>query len=135
MPRGGPCLRVYVSPWDRHEPSYGDSPRYNELFRAQLRELLTGYGEIAEVWFDGANGEGPNGKRQVYDWPSYYRVVREHQPGAVIFGMAPDVRWVGTESGYGGKPSGAWCHSRCARGPPPVPVRLTRWTTRSCQAT
>ena len=97
----GLAFGVYVSPWDRHEPSYGDSPSYNELFRAQLRELLTGYGEIAEVWFDGANGEGPNGKRQVYDWPSYYRVVREHQPGAVIFGMAPDVRWVGTESGYG----------------------------------
>ena len=97
----GLAFGVYVSPWDRHEPSYGDSPRYNELFRAQLRELLTGYGEIAEVWFDGANGEGPNGKRQVYDWPSYYRVVRELQPKAVIFGMAPDVRWVGTESGYG----------------------------------
>jgi alpha-L-fucosidase len=92
---------VYLSPWDRHEPTYGDSPRYNELFRTQLRELLTNYGEIAEVWFDGANGEGPNGKRQVYDWPSYYRVVRELQPKAVIFGMAPDVRWVGTESGYG----------------------------------
>ena len=97
----GLAFGVYVSPWDRHEPSYGDSPRYNELFRAQLRELLTGYGDIAEVWFDGANGEGPNGKRQVYDWPSYYRVVRELQPRAVIFGMAPDVRWVGTESGYG----------------------------------
>ena len=97
----GLAFGVYVSPWDRHEPSYGDSPRYNELFRTQLRELLTGYGDIAEVWFDGANGEGPNGKRQVYDWPSYYRVVRELQPNAVIFGMAPDVRWVGTESGYG----------------------------------
>ena len=97
----GLAFGVYVSPWDRHEPSYGDSPAYNALFRAQLRELLTNYGEIAEVWFDGANGEGPNGKRQVYDWPSYYRVVRELQPRAVIFGMAPDVRWVGTESGYG----------------------------------
>jgi alpha-L-fucosidase len=97
----GLAFGVYVSPWDRHEPVYGDSPRYNELFRTQLRELLTRYGEIAEVWFDGANGEGPNGRRQVYDWPSYYRVVRELQPNAVIFGMAPDVRWVGTESGYG----------------------------------
>ena len=97
----GLAFGVYVSPWDRHEPSYGDSPRYNAFFRTQLRELLTGYGDIAEVWFDGANGEGPNGKRQVYDWPSYYRVVRELQPKAVIFGMAPDVRWVGTESGYG----------------------------------
>ena len=97
----GLAFGVYVSPWDRHEPVYGESPRYDEFFRAQLRELLTRYGEVAEVWFDGANGEGPNGKRQVYDWPSYYRVVRELQPKAVIFGMAPDVRWVGTESGYG----------------------------------
>ncbi len=92
---------IYLSPWDRHEPSYGDSPKYNEHFRGQLRELLTDYGPIDEVWFDGANGEGPNGKRQVYDWPSYYKVIRELQPQAVIFGMAPDVRWVGTESGYG----------------------------------
>jgi alpha-L-fucosidase len=92
---------IYLSPWDRHEPSYGDSPRYNEFFRRQLRELLTGYGEVTEVWFDGACGEGPNGKRQVYDWPSYYAVIRELQPKAVIFGMAPDLRWVGTESGYG----------------------------------
>ncbi len=94
-------LGVYLSPWDRHESTYGDSPAYNEFFRRQLCELLTGYGEITEVWFDGACGEGPNGKRQVYDWPSYYRVVRELQPAAVIFGMGPDVRWVGTESGYG----------------------------------
>ncbi len=97
----GLAFGVYLSPWDRHEPSYGDSPRYNEHFRGQLRELLTHYGPIAEVWFDGANGEGPNGKRQEYDWPSYYRVIRELQPQAVIFGMGPDVRWVGTESGYG----------------------------------
>jgi alpha-L-fucosidase len=94
-------LGIYLSPWDRHEPTYGDSPAYNEHFRSQLRELLTGYGEIAEVWFDGACGEGPNGRRQEYDWPSYYRVVRECQPGAVIFGMGPDIRWVGTETGYG----------------------------------
>ncbi len=92
---------IYLSPWDRHEPTYGDSPAYNDFFRCQLRELLTGYGEIAEVWFDGACGEGPSGKRQVYDWPSYYKLVRELQPEAVIFGMGPDVRWVGTESGYG----------------------------------
>jgi alpha-L-fucosidase len=92
---------VYLSPWDRHEPTYGDSPAYNEFFRRQLRELLTGYGEVAEVWFDGACGEGPNGKRQEYDWQSYYRLVRKLQPKAVIFGMGPDLRWVGTESGYG----------------------------------
>ena len=58
---------VYLSPWDRHERTYGDSPRYNEYFRNQLRELLTQYGRISEVWFDGACGEGPNGKKQVYD--------------------------------------------------------------------
>lgn len=92
---------VYLSPWDRHEPSFGDSPRYNEHFRNQLRELLTAYGEVAEVWFDGANGEGPNGKRQEYDWPSIYKVIRELQPESVIAIMGPDVRWVGTESGYG----------------------------------
>jgi alpha-L-fucosidase len=98
---GGLKLGIYLSPWDRHEPTYGDSPAYNDFFRRQLSELLTDYGEVGEVWFDGACGEGPNGKRQVYDWPSYYRVVRELQPKAVIFGMGPDVRWVGTESGYG----------------------------------
>ncbi len=91
----------YLSPWDKHEPSYGDSDHYNEFFRNQLRELLTGYGEVSEVWFDGACGEGANGKRQVYDWNSYYALVRELQPGAVIAVMGPDVRWVGTESGYG----------------------------------
>lgn len=92
---------VYLSPWDRHEPGFGDSPRYNEHFRGQLRELLTNYGPVAEVWFDGANGEGPNGKRQEYDWASYYKVIRELQPEAVIAIMGPDVRWVGTESGTG----------------------------------
>jgi alpha-L-fucosidase len=92
---------VYLSPWDRHEPNYGDSPKYNKHFRNQLRELLSNYGEISEVWFDGANGEGPNGKKQVYDWTSYYSLIRELQPNAVIAVMGPDVRWVGTESGYG----------------------------------
>ena len=53
---------IYLSPWDRHEPSYGDSPRYNEHYKNQLRELLTEYGCIHEVWFDGACGEGPNGQ-------------------------------------------------------------------------
>ncbi|MFZ2053853.1 MAG: alpha-L-fucosidase [Candidatus Aminicenantales bacterium] len=92
---------IYLSPWDRHEPTYGDSPAYNKYFCDQLRELLSDYGKVSEVWFDGACGEGPNGKRQEYDWWSYYRVIRELQPKAVIFGMAPDLRWVGTESGYG----------------------------------
>lgn len=92
---------VYLSPWDRHEPTYGNSPIYNEHFINQLTELLTNYGRVDEVWFDGACGEGPNGKRQIYDWDAYYRVIRKLQPEAVIAIMGPDVRWVGTETGYG----------------------------------
>lgn len=91
---------VYLSPWDMHEKTYG-TPEYNKHFLNQLTELLTNYGEISEVWFDGANGEGPNGRKQIYDWHSYYEVIRKLQSKAVIAIMGPDVRWVGTESGYG----------------------------------
>jgi alpha-L-fucosidase len=101
-------LGLYLSPWDRHEPSYGDSPGYNDFYCAQLTELLTGYGPVTEVWFDGANGEGPNGRRQVYDWPRIHQVVRRHQPGALIFSDAgPDLRWAGNEQGVAGDPN--WC--------------------------
>jgi alpha-L-fucosidase len=94
---------LYLSPWDRHEPTYGDSPRYNDLYITQLTELLTQYGPIAEVWFDGANGEGPNGKRQQYDWPRVWGTVRRLQPDAVMFSDAgPDVRWIGNEQGVAG---------------------------------
>jgi alpha-L-fucosidase len=96
--KAGLKFGVYLSPWDRHEPTYGDSPAYNQYFMNQLKELLTKYGEIHEVWFDGACGEGPNGKRQVYDWPAYYDVVRRYAPDAAIFN-GPDVRWVGNEAG------------------------------------
>jgi len=101
-------LRVglYLSPWDRNNPLYGDSPRYNDLYVDQLRELLGNYGEIAEVWFDGANGEGPNGKKQIYDWPRVWGEVRRLQPRAVVFSDAgPDVRWCGNESGSAGDPN------------------------------
>lgn len=87
-------LRVglYCSPWDRNHPTSGDSPRYNVIYIAQLTELFTQYGELNEVWFDGANGEGPNGTRQVYDWPRTWALVRTLQPTAVIFSDAgPDV--------------------------------------------
>jgi len=94
----GLAFGVYLSPWDRHERTYG-SEAYNAFYKNQLRELLTSYGAVAEVWWDGACGEGPNGRRQVYDWDGYVRVVRELQPQAVIFGMGPDVRWVGNEDG------------------------------------
>ncbi|MFH1195121.1 MAG: alpha-L-fucosidase [bacterium] len=91
---------VYLSPWDIHEKTYG-TPEYNTYFMNQLTELLTNYCEISEVWFDGACGEGPNGKKQIYDWNSYYALIRKLQPNAVIAVSGPDVRWVGTESGYG----------------------------------
>lgn len=97
--RGGLKFGVYLSPWDRHEPCYG-TDAYNSFFRDQLRELLTQYGELFCVWFDGACGEGPNGKRQVYDWESYYSLVRELQPQAVISICGPDVRWCGNEAGH-----------------------------------
>lgn len=87
---------VYLSLADLHEPTYGQSEKYNEFFRGQLRELLTNYGEVFEVWFDGYT---PKDKGQVYDVASYYKVVRELQPNAVIFGRGPDVRWVGNEKG------------------------------------
>lgn len=94
---------LYLSPWDRNAPSYGDSPRYNDMYAAQLTELLTRYGDIHEVWFDGANGEGPNGKRQQYDWPRVWGLVKQLQPDSVIFSDAgPDVRWIGNERGVAG---------------------------------
>lgn len=94
---------LYLSPWDRSHPTYGDSPTYNDVYAAQLTELLTQYGPIHEVWFDGANGEGPNGKRQVYDWPRVWGLVRRLMPDAVVFSDAgPDVRWIGNEAGYAG---------------------------------
>ena len=91
---------VYLSPWDMNHPDYG-TERYNDYFVNQLTELLTQYGRVDEVWFDGACGEGPNGKKQEYDFKRYYEVIRRLQPEAVIAVMGPDVRWVGTESGYG----------------------------------
>jgi alpha-L-fucosidase len=97
---------LYLSPWDRNNPTYGDSPRYNDLYCEQLTELLTRYGPIAEVWFDGANGEGPNGRKQVYDWPRVWGLVRKLQPNAVMFSDAgPDVRWCGNERGTAGDPN------------------------------
>jgi len=92
---------VYLSPWDRNSPLYGSGDDYNNYFVNQLTELLTQYGRVDEIWFDGANGEGPNGKKQVYDFDRWYKLIRKLQPSAVIAIMGPDVRWVGTESGYG----------------------------------
>ncbi|WP_343044576.1 alpha-L-fucosidase [Saccharibacillus qingshengii] len=90
---------IYLSPWDRTESSYGSGQAYDDFYINQLTELLTQYGEISCVWLDGANGEGPNGKKQFYDWPRYYEVVRRLQPGCVISVCGPDIRWVGNEAG------------------------------------
>lgn len=92
---------VYLSPWDRNASCYGDSPKYNEFFIEQLTELLTNYGEVHEVWFDGANGEGPNGKKQEYNWTAILSTIRRLQPRAVTAIMGDDVRWVGNERGLG----------------------------------
>jgi alpha-L-fucosidase len=102
---------VYLSPWDRNSAIYG-TPEYLVYYRNQLRELLTNYGDIFEVWFDGANGGdgfygGAREKRNIdnrtfYDWPNTHSIVRELQPSAIMFSDAgPDVRWVGNESGMG----------------------------------
>lgn len=92
---------VYLSPWDRNADCYGDTPQYNQFFIEQLTELLTQYGEVHEVWFDGANGEGPNGKKQIYDWESIYATIERLQPKAMKAIMGDDIRWVGNEGGLG----------------------------------
>ena len=106
---------VYLSPWDRNHPEYG-RPAYVEYFRNQLRELLTNYGDIFEVWFDGANGGdgwygGANETRKIdrttyYEWPETYKMIRELQPKCLIWNDGSDrgdLRWVGTEAGNVGE--------------------------------
>lgn len=97
--KGNMKVGLYLSPWDRHEKSYG-TEAYNDYFCNQLTELLSNYGQIDEVWFDGACGEGPNGKKQVYDWKRYFGLIRKLQPKALIAISGPDIRWVGNESGF-----------------------------------
>lgn len=91
---------IYLSPWDRNAKSYGDSQRYNDLFSKQLTELLSNYGEISEVWLDGARGEEVRGKIQEYDWDAFYKIIDKLQPRAVKAVMGNDVRWVGNEQGF-----------------------------------
>ncbi len=103
-------MGLYLSPWDRNHAEYG-KPEYVTYFHNQLRELLTNYGDIFEVWFDGANGGsgyygGANETRKIdnktyYQWDKAIDIVRELQPNAVIFGDGgPGVRWVGNEEGW-----------------------------------
>ena len=110
--RAGLKFGVYLSPWDRSNAKYA-TPAYLEVYRGQLRELLTNYGPIFEVWFDGANGGdgyygGAREKRTIpadyYEWDRTLAIIRELQPGAVVFGAAGNIRWVGNESGIAGDP-------------------------------
>ncbi|MCQ2463551.1 MAG: alpha-L-fucosidase [Clostridia bacterium] len=88
----------YLSPWDRNSKYYG-TDEYNDYYCNQLTELLTNYGEIFHVWFDGACGEGPNGKKQVYDFDRYLALIEKYQPQATYFNDAGIIRWCGNESG------------------------------------
>ncbi len=105
---------VYLSPWDRNHKDYA-RPEYLTYYRQQLRELLTKYGDVFTVWFDGANGgDGFYGgaketrridNRTYYDWENTWKIVRELMPNAVLFSDAgPDFRWVGNERGIAGDP-------------------------------
>ena len=89
--RHGLKFGVYLSPWDMTEPTYGQGEPYNDFYINQLIELLTHYGPVFSVWLDGACGEGPNGKVQVYDWQRIYDTVRALAPEAVISVCGPDV--------------------------------------------
>lgn len=97
--KGGIKFGFYLSPWDRNSPYYG-TPEYNDYFCNQLTELLTQYGDIFYIWFDNACGEGSNGKKQIYDFPRYFKLIQKYQPNALIFNdFGPDVRWCGNEAG------------------------------------
>jgi alpha-L-fucosidase len=111
--RHGLKVGFYLSPWDRNHADYG-TPAYIEYYRNQLKELLTGYGEISELWFDGANGGtgyygGANEERRIdrttyYRWNETWSIVKDIQPNVLIFSDAgPDIRWIGNENGYAGK--------------------------------
>jgi alpha-L-fucosidase len=110
-------MGLYLSPWDRNSPVYG-TREYLTYYRNQLREILTQYGDIFEVWFDGANGGdgyygGARETRKIdnktyYDWRNTWQIVRDLQPGAIMFSDAgPDIRWVGNERGTGSLTN--WC--------------------------
>jgi len=89
----------YLSPWDMHEPAYGSGEAYDDFFCGQLEELTSEFGELYTFWFDGACGEGPNGRVQKYDWKRYFELIRKNQPQAVLSIVGPDVRWIGNEAG------------------------------------
>lgn len=94
---------VYLSPWDRNHPLYG-TDAYNDVFVNMMKEIFSNYGPVWELWWDGANGEGPNGKKQVYDWKRFESTVQRYSPGTVVFSdIGPDIRWCGNENGTMGE--------------------------------
>ncbi len=111
--RHGIKVGFYLSPWDRNHADYGRRT-YLDYYRNQLRELLTGYGAVTEVWFDGANGGtgyygGANEERRIdretyYEWEETWALVKSLQPGVLIFSDGgPDIRWIGNERGFAGE--------------------------------
>ncbi len=98
---------VYLSPWDRNHPLYG-TPGYNDVYINMMKEIIKNYGPLFEFWWDGANGEGPNGKKQIYDWKRFEQTMRTNAPQTVVFSdIGPDIRWVGNEKGFAGDPNWA----------------------------
>ncbi|MFN9950899.1 MAG: alpha-L-fucosidase [Bacteroidota bacterium] len=97
--KAGMEMGVYLSPWDRNHPLYG-TDQYNDVYLNTMKELLTQYGNFFELWWDGANGEGPNGKKQVYDFKRFEDSAFRWQPNIIIFSdIGPSVRWCGNERG------------------------------------
>jgi len=115
---------IYLSPWDRHEPTYGSGEAYNTFFENQLRELLTNYGEITEVWFDGASDGSVHQEWDIYNWAN---IVYELQPNAVIFQGNFDIRWAGNENGVADDP--CWSIVDANRNPTPYG---TKWMPAEC---
>jgi alpha-L-fucosidase len=129
--RHGLLFGVYLSPWDRNQATYG-KPEYIDLYRRQMRELLTGYGELFEIWHDGANGGsgyygGANETRKIdkthyYDWAKTWQIERELQPHACRFSdVGPDIRWVGNEKGIAGETCWATITPHEPNGGDPMP--------------
>lgn len=122
-------MGVYLSPWDRHQAFYG-TPLYVSYYHLQMEELLTQYGDIFEVWLDGANGgDGWYGgareerridRRTYYEFPRIHEIIYKHQPQAIIFSDGgPGCRWTGNESGVAGETN--WAFLRIAEVYPGYP--------------
>lgn len=127
----GMKLGLYVSPWDRNASCYG-TPEYDDMFVAQITELLTWYGDVAEMWFDGANGSSiPGTPTHTFDWPRYMKAVKDLQPHVVTAIMGDDIRWVGNEAGRGREQE--WSSVALQPAPLKIRLRLSRVSKRNRQ--